>query len=692
MLLRLAFELSPAILAHPASSDPMPTLHWQRWAYAAPIARFLSDNPLTILGELSERSDFAVDPTQKQAWRQQIDLLKRILAARGGHGALYFEYGIPRLGKRIDVVLILDHVLYVLEFKAGERHYTAAGHDQVWDYALDLKNFHEPTHALPVVPVLVATHALAAATPIRMSARHDGLLQPLHANATTLADVIEQAARTLQGAPIDWQHWQQGRYLPTPTIIEAAAALYAGHAVEDISRNDAGAQNLALTANRVSAIIEDAQRNRKKVICFVTGVPGAGKTLVGLDIANRHTSKEDQLYSVYLSGNGPLVAVLIEALARDKVRRAKEQGNVERKGEARSAVAQRIQLIHHFRDDGLVDDKPPVEHVALFDEAQRTWTHAKTADFMRRKRGRPDFAHSEPEFLISCMDRHPDWAVIVCLVGSGQEINTGEAGISAWLDAVRARFPHWHVHLSPQLAEIEPRATEPLAALTATEQVTRESALHLATSVRSFRSEKVSAFVNQLLALDRDAAASTLRDVLPHFPIRLTRDLSAAKQWLRQQARGTERYGIVVSSQAQRLKPHAIDVRAKIDPIHWFLHGKDDVRSSYYLEDVATEFQVQGLELDWTCVVWDGDLRLDTDGWRTFGFVGDRWQRVLKEERRRYLLNAYRVLLTRARQGMVVVVPEGDAGDPTRAAKFYDPAYQLLRQAGIPTLRGNSAP
>ncbi len=664
----------------------MGTLSWQRWGYAAPIERFLADAPYAILGALTEMCDFAVDETQKQAWLQQIDVLRAALAHRAGRGALYFEYAIPRLGKRIDVVLILDHMLYVLEFKAGERHYTAAARDQVWDYALDLKNFHEPTHPLPVVPILVATHAPDVAIALQMSPRHDALLQPLHANAATLASIIEHAARTLDGPPIDWQHWQQGRYLPTPTIVEAAAALYAGHAVEDISRNDAGAQNLALTANRVSAIIEDAKRNHRKVICFVTGVPGAGKTLVGLDIANRHRSKDDALYSVFLSGNGPLVRVLIEALARDKVRRAAERGERERIGEARSAVKQFIQAIHHFRDDGLHDDQPPTERVALFDEAQRTWDHAKTADFMRRKRGRPDFADSEPEFLISCMDRHPDWAVIVCLVGSGQEINTGEAGISAWLDAVRTRFPHWRVHLPPQLAQIEPRAAEPLAAIATSEQVTHDVALHLATSVRSFRSEKVSAFVNQLLALDRAAAANTLRDVLPQFPIRLTRDLSAAKRWLRQQARGSERYGIVVSSQAQRLKPHAIDVRTPIDPIHWFLHGKDDVRSSYYLEDVATEFQVQGLELDWTCVVWDGDLRLDDDGWRYFGFVGDRWKRVIKDDRQRYLLNAYRVLLTRARQGMVIVVPEGGRDDPTRTPAFYDPAYRLLEGAGVPGL------
>ena len=664
----------------------MATSLWQRWAYASSIERFLAEDRLVVLGHLTDHSDFPVEQAQTLAWLKEIDLLRLLLTGLGERGALYLEFAIPRLGKRIDAVLILDHVVFVLEFKVGERDYAAAAIDQVWDYALDLKHFHEPSHRLPIAPVLIATGAPERADQPAMTAHQDMLLQPLRANEGTLIAVVERVLGFCSGPAIDRLQWQAGRYLPTPTIVEAAAALYAGHAVEEISRSDAGAQNLALTANRISNIIEDARANSRKVICFVTGVPGAGKTLVGLDIANRHTDKDDALYSVFLSGNGPLVRVLVEALARDKVRRASERGVRERIGEARTVVKRFIQAIHHFRDEGLHDNKPPPEHVAIFDEAQRAWNHEKTADFMRRKRGITEFPHSEPEFLISCMDRHPDWAVIVCLIGSGQEINTGEGGIGAWLDAARKRYPHWDVHLSPRLTEIEYRADTVLDALSRHASVKQDAALHLATSVRSFRSEKVSDFVNYLLALDCDTARSTLKEVLPHFPIRLTRSLPTAKGWLRAQARGTERYGIVVSSQAMRLKPHAIDVRATIDPIHWFLHDREDVRSSYYLEDVATEFQVQGLELDWTCVVWDGDLRLGASGWDYYGFVGDRWQRVLKQERRRYLLNAYRVLLTRARQGMVIVIPEGDHADPTRVPAIYDPAFNVLRSAGVPIL------
>ncbi|HYE21276.1 MAG TPA: DUF2075 domain-containing protein, partial [Tepidisphaeraceae bacterium] len=434
-------------------------------------------------------------------------------------------------------------------------------------------------------------------------------------------------------------------------------------------------------------IISEARERREKAICFVTGVPGAGKTLVGLNIATQHVRKEDDLYSVFLSGNGPLVAVLREALACDKVRRGRERGERVKKGEAMSEVKTFIQNVHHFRDECLIDaGRPPVEHVALFDEAQRAWNVEKTADFMRRKKGRPDFVQSEPEFLISCLDRHRDWAVVVCLVGGGQEINTGEAGIGEWVDSLRRSFPHWHVHISSRLTDSEYAAGDALGRLATLPDVRWRDELHLGVSMRSFRAERVSLLVKQLLDRQPGAARDTLGEMGGRYPIAVTRSLPSAKRWLRERARGSERYGIVVSSEAQRLKPHAIDVRVDVDPVHWFLKDKADVRSSYYLEDVATEFQVQGLELDWACVTWDGDFRHTPEGWEHWSFVGDKWNRIRKAERQAYLKNAYRVLLTRARQGMVIVVPEGDPDDPTRDGTFYDPTYAYLREVGIPEL------
>ncbi len=581
---------------------------------------------------------------------------------------------------------MLENVLFVIEFKVGATDFSRDAIDQVWDYALDLKNFHEASHRIPIVPVLVATEASNPTHQVELGLHKDDVATPICCNSIDLVGVVQLGLEQFPPTPINSDAWQNGRYHPTPTIVEAARALYAGHSVEEISRNDAGAENLAVTAQRLSELIAEVRKRGEKAIFFVTGVPGAGKTLVGLDIANRHTDKDDSLYSVYLSGNGPLVSVLHEALAQDQVVRAKERGEVLRIGQARSAVKQFIQNVHHFRDDCLASRLAPIEHIALFDEAQRAWDLDQTSSFMKRKKGIDGFDQSEPEFLISCLDRHDDWAVVVCLVGSGQEINTGEAGISEWLAAIRKQFNNWSVYLSPRLREIEYHADDELRALEQNPRAHRDAALHLATSMRSFRSERVAAFVNRLLGLELEAARTTLSEVLPNFPIRVTRDLNRAKDWLRQQARGTERYGIVVSSQAQRLKPHAIDVRVKVDPVRWFLEDKRDVRSSYYLEDVATEFQVQGLELDWTCVVWDGDLRINDGRWDYFGFKGKRWERVRNAIRQRYLLNAYRVLLTRARQGMVIVVPEGSDQDPSRAPAFYDPAHRLLTEMGVPSL------
>ena len=419
----------------------------------------------------------------------------------------------------------------------------------------------------------------------------------------------------------------------------------------------------------------------------MTGVPGAGKTLVGLNIATTHFDKNNDLYSVFLSGNGPLVAILREALARDKVRRDKERGSKTKKYEAMSEVKMFIQNVHHFRDDCLVEPKSaPIEHVALFDEAQRAWNVEQTSSFMRRKKNTPNFNQSEPEFLISCLDRHLDWAVIVCLVGGGQEINTGEAGISEWIESLNRSFPDWHIYISSRLTDSEYGAGDVLQRLESRRHVEIKDELHLAVSMRSFRAEQVSLLVKQLLDLETDEARKTLEKVKAKYPIVVTRDLAKAKQWLKQQARGSERYGIVVSSQAERLKPHAIDVKSPMDPIHWFLDRKEDVRSSYYLEDVATEFDVQGLELDWVCVTWDADFRYSENDWEHWSFCGSRWNHIKKEERKHYLKNAYRVLLTRARQGMVIVVPAGDASDPTRKAAFYDPTYRYLSGLGIPVL------
>ena len=623
--------------------------------------------------------------SQRYAWEEEIRILKTVLAPYVGAGKVYFEYAVPRLGKRIDVIALVRSTIFVLEFKVGEQLFASHARDQVWDYALDLKNFHEASHDKILAPVLVATGAADTTVAPEKSAIDDGVFRPLFANERTLPRVLNAALQWAPTAPIRAEEWETGRYKPTPTIIEAAMALYAGHEVAEISRSDAGAKNLKATSASIESIISDCKANRKKAICFVTGVPGAGKTLVGLNVATRH-AESGELHSVFLSGNGPLVTVMQEALARDQVRRADEQGKKLRKTEAKSRVKAFVQNVHHFRDEYLRDPGPPSDHIAVFDEAQRAWNLEQTAAFMQRKKNKPGFSQSEPEFLISCLNRHSDWAVIVCLVGGGQEINTGEAGIAEWLHAIRSSFSDWEIHISPELRDSEYGAAAKLEGLAHHPLLRSNPDLHLAVSMRSFRAEHLSALVKRLLDLDAGSAKEMFLAIRERYPIVLCRSVPRAKAWLRNQARGSERFGLLVSSQAQRLRPHAIHVKAPVDPVHWFLHDKDDVRSSYYLEDVATEFQVQGLELDWTCVVWDGDFRYSEEGWRHFSFVGNRWQRIHAQDRREFQKNAYRVLMTRARQGMVLVVPEGDPADATRAPAFLDGTFRFLESIGFPIL------
>lgn len=653
----------------------------ERCCYSDSIQNFLSADENSIVGELVRNNEFATEPTQRDAWIGQIQFLKESLRERDGF--IYFEYAIPRMGKRIDTVIVDQHVIFVIEFKVGQTEFLGADIDQVWDYALDLKNFHETSHSSIIAPILIATNANNVLQPDFLAPGVDDLFAPIKTNLSGFVDVYRKVLDGAGGSAIDHSKWVTGRYSPTPTIIEAATALYRQHSVDEISRKDASAKNLKITSAAVSKIIKDSRDRGEKAICFVTGVPGAGKTLVGLDIATKYLDASGGNQSVFLSGNGPLVAILTEALARDAVARAKRNGKKLKKGEARSRVKAFIQNVHHYRDEYLKDDRAPVDHVAIFDEAQRAWNHQKTADFMKRKKKVPEFAYSEPEFLISCLNRHDDWAVIVCLVGGGQEINSGEAGIGEWIESISRSFDKWKVYVSDRLVDSEYDAVKTIDTFSNQENIHRSNDLHLAVSMRSYRAERVSSFVKNVLDLEAESAQEDLLKFKHKYPIVLTRDLKKAKHWLRTRARGSERYGLVVSSNAQRLKPLAIDVKSPMDPVKWFLEDKRDVRSSYYLEDVATEFHVQGLELDWACVTWDADLRFNGQDWTHYSFVGDRWQKVNKIERRQYLKNSYRVLLTRARQGMVIVVPEGDAWDHTRNAEFYDSTFQYLSSIGL---------
>ena len=679
----------------------------ERFYYGKTIAEFLAEEPEAIFGALSQAESFDTARDQKNAWNEEIGLLKSIL--QGYNGDVFFEYSIPRLGKRVDVILLINGVVLCLEFKAGAERFETADKEQVWDYALDLKNFHEPSRDLFVAPVLVATDAPDEPFELVTCNYDDKVYAPLQANASTLKEAIVKVVDATPKANVEGMNWARGRYSPTPTIIQAASALYAKHNVENITRCDAG-ENLKVTTDFILGVIDHAKAKNEKCICFVTGVPGAGKTLVGLNVAMKQFEKKEP--AVYLSGNKPLVDVLTEALARDKVKQEREAGNQYTLTTARREVKSFIQIIHHYRDNALAKLKMPirdgkleideakakkheedgyseVEHVAIFDEAQRLWDQPHLSAWLARKKGVQNFPMSESEFLIWSLDLRPDWAVVVCLVGGGQEINSGEAGIAEPIRAANDTFPNWNVFISPQLIAKEYAEGNVDALLKTNPKVQKDVSLHLATSMRSFRAENLSNFVGQLLDRDASAAKTTYAEFCANYPIMLTRDLAKAKAWLRKVSGGSERYGMICSSQAFRLRPLAIDVRAKPNIVDWFLDDITDIRSSLFLEDVATEFDIQGLELDWSCLIWDGDFQYAPDGWIQKDFSGGKWKNINAPERRAFQVNAYRVLLTRARKGMIICVPEGDRGHPpddTRRPEFYDETYKYLCSLGLKVL------
>ncbi len=704
-----------------------------RCLFNSSFRKFLSLDANTVLGNLCDNYHGTALTTTIEAWKNEIVILKNVVSKlESGDGQIIFEYDIPRLGKRIDALLLYKGIVFCLEFKVGESKILEADVDQVFDYALDLKNFHKLSKDRIITPILIATKYSNRTSNIQMSVYDDSVVNPLVTGEFGILDLIETVlAKFPNELPIE-DNWIISPYAPTPTIVEAAKRLYENHSVEDITRHEADNVSTDNTIKHILEIIQKSKENREKSICFVTGVPGAGKTLVGLDVAvkrtyqNGSTPSEDE-GAVYLSGNGPLVAVLNEALAKDNFEKCKARHEDKKLTDSRREVGKFIQIIHRYRDNMLAKIKNPVEngileidpekaiklkesgygeveHVAIFDEAQRSWTHKRLADYLKRggtygnKLKVPNFPLSEAAFLIWSLDQREDWATIVCLVGGGQEINTGEAGISEWLKALNEQFSHWKVYISPKLTEPEYAEGKVNKLLENNKNVTYSDDLHLSVSLRSFRAEKLSAFVHALLSIDPEAS-DLYKEIKGNYPIFLTRSMEKAKKWLHKKVRGTERTGVLVTKESARFKPLGIHILPSGDEnaVHWFLEDKIDTRSSNYLEDAATEIQVQGLELDYTCLLWDADMRYENGEWNYYRFNGQtKWVEQIpdtesKQELIKYMLNAYRVLLTRARMGMVICVPEGNPNknvngyweDSTRLPEYYDGTYQYLKSIGI---------
>lgn len=647
----------------------------KRGYYSSSITSFKSDPIENVLGQLLISDEFETTDLQKNSWRKEIEILKDQLASVSS-GDITFEFTIPRIGHRVDVVIIANGIIFLLEFKVGDNEYRKSTKDQVMDYALDLKYFHEASSNKYIIPIIIPTEAESLS--LQLNVMDDKIAKVICCNKSNIGQSISKIINTLPACEMTMAEWINSRYAPTPTIIEAAQALYRNHSVTDISRNDAGAENLTETTEKINNIIEQCKTAKKKAICFVTGVPGAGKTLAGLNIANsRHQFEADE-HAVFLSGNGPLVDVLQNALAKDKAKRE----NITIESALRETKAF-IQIIHKFRDDALTSDIAPVEKVTIFDEAQRAWDEDALSDFMNRKKGVSNFHQSEPEFLISIMDRHKDWSVIICLVGGGQEIYKGEAGIEDWFKALKKGYHNWEIYLSDKMIDYEYLGNSTIEELLKGRQYNIVPELHLGVSLRSFRSGCLSAFVKCLLDNKKEEANILYQKLKETYPIVLTRNYETAKKWVKSISRGNERYGLLASSEGKRLRGIGIWVPSKIDHVGWFLNGKENINSSFYLEVAASEFKVQGLEIDYGLLAWDADFRYENNSFGYYKFRGESWNHINTEYGKRYLKNAYRVLLTRARQGIVVFIPEGDVEDETRKKEYYDGTYRYLKEIGI---------
>jgi hypothetical protein len=621
-------------------------------------------------------------PEQQAAWNAAIAALREGLRGADGSGwTVALEYDLMRLEKRADAVVLTDRAILVLEFK--QRDASPAACAEAEDYALDLRDFHAGSRAHPILPVLVTGGAAGFAPPRQPVLFWHGVLPPVACAPEGLAALFAWVQSTAPEAPLDGTAWLGAPYRPVPGIVEAATMLFARHGVAEIAAARADAANLRETSDAIARAVADARRDHAKRVVFVTGIPGAGKTLCGL---NAVFGAARQNGAAFLTGNAPLVAVLREALARDAVER---RGT--RKAQAMREVKTAIQNVHRFLEDGARPDAgAPPERIIVFDEAQRAWDEVKAR---RGTQNRPGtLTMSEPAHCLDIMGRHPGWAVVVALIGNGQEINTGEAGLSEWGHVIDAD-PRWGAVAASRVLA----AADPLQRLAAANPpwLAIDPALDLTVPLRAVRDASVAGWVEAVLA-DHQADAAAIASAARDFPVFLTRDLDAARAALRRFARGLRRAGLLRSSGAKRLRGEGLAAEVPAEDVaDWFLNRWPDVRASDALEAAATEYACQGLELDVAGLAWGGDLVRRDGGWTTRRFAGTRWQAERSEAQ--FVLNTYRVLLTRARAETVIWVPRGSgADDPfhdaTRDSAEFDAVADHLLACGARPLEATAAP
>lgn len=660
------------------------------------IEHFVADgDPKRIVEFLTEsvQDEDESLPLQRGAWINQIRILKKCLAGKIGY--IIFEYQILRLNARIDVVLLMDGIVYSLEFKNDQVDFLAEDIEQADGYGYALKNFHSASKDRYVAPFLVATRAPADICSKDFSMGEDKLFSLFETNADLLMAYIEKVKQECKDpkpfTEEDFKTWVTAPYKANPTIIESARAIYSNNQVRDFWMFDAGEDNLSVTEDAVDRIVKEAKDNKKKIICFVTGVPGAGKTLVGLDIAgkSRNSKDTDTPRSIFFSGNGPLINVLVEQLSQDAMRQDPDKYPV--KSRAVTAVKSFIQDLHGFKRDIISSSDPtPEESVLIFDEAQRVWDADQMQTWFEKKKSKFPLGHrSEADLLLDVLKKK-EWAVIIALVGLGQDIHVGENGIRTWFESLLTRNRDWDIRLSNELFEQNADKLGDLKdELLNLDRVTVVDGLHLKTSIRTPRARTISLFCEALLENRPDEAKNYISK-FDGYPIYVTRNLADAKRWVSNQRKRKERCGALYSSNGKYTKKCFSQLN-NYYVAKWFI-DRDGPDSSNSLTYAASEFDVQGLELDWTLLCWDMDMYFAGGEWHQQRMLSGRFFKESDEILRKHILNSYRVLLTRARKGLVIYLPKvSPAQDLYGVAPYYDSTYEYLLSCGIRELKDSIA-
>jgi hypothetical protein len=661
--------------------------------YSGSVKEFLEDGVETVIGHLAVAYANLGYSTQYSdqtlTWERDLNFLRQLLEKcipclpSAKEWGLLLEFSIPRKNLRIDVVLLVADVVVLIEAKTSSA--SSEAKRQIEEYALLLHYFHKGTRDRRVFPVIVSGQ-FADTVPASPDWRNSHpelasywIAPAVKASWENLSQVLTSLG-SRGGEQVSWATWNDSPYFPVPSIIEAALSLRSGLAIREIAQSEASEHEIETVRHNIQHYVNQARDGKQHAICFLTGVPGSGKTLVGLGLAHSEENKHTPIH--FMSGNGPLVSVLQHLFTQESMRAG--QNAIEARARARTL----IENIHVFARYHTTDnDAAPSNHAIIFDEAQRAWNKAQNWKKFKRN-------YSEPEMLLNIMERHQDWGIVIALVGGGQEINDGEAGLEEWGRAIAKSQRNWVIYASPEVLQggASTAGHRLFDDSTDGKGVITNDNLHLRTSNRSIRAEKLATWVN--CVLDGRPEEAYALDVTSRFPIFLSRDLQQTRSRLRQEMLGKTRYGLIGSSGAMRLRAEGLEPSSSFHAEYkweqWYLADETDVRSSFKCEVFATEFEIQGLELDWTGICWGGDFVWNNStGWqlRTLrSSAPSQWKMIKREEKQVYRRNAYRVLLTRARLGMIIFVPKGDPRDSTLSPDEFESTAQYLLRCGVQSL------